>query len=482
MTIALRRSLYGLCFLLLLCMALSAIVHGVRDNAVMGFAGVAGVLIAVAVSALGASLATIVHRRGRRLYLVFLVLLSGTICLFWNLYAQTVPVSDYQVLLQGATAIARGTFTEGADKTSYFYIYNFQIGVAAYLGLIVKLLSDNLTSLKLAEALYLIGSALMLYVLVATAMSASVAAVAAALYATLIVVFTGSSIINNQHASLLLLLIGLYLVLKGAMWHVIAAGVVFGVMNLIRPIGAVTVAAVCLYFLYQMGTAGRRRQWAVRIPLLAAAFLLAVWAFDIALVHTGIAPDPVSQSHLPYFKVVIGLDDNHGSLFGHETVDARKTSVYFDLQQLGFDYKGYNDAQAQYILQRARDYGSTLSYVARKMWYFVGEKDNQYVFALNGNKLSQRPLIALINVGQAQYVLLLLAALVTVSVRLKRSDDGSALFAILLLTFILAHIPVEAQPRYRYEAYIFVVIFAAESIYHLVEKASQIRRRDPASP
>jgi hypothetical protein len=448
-------------------MTLSALDHGARTG-VVGLAGVTGIVIAAGVAMLCATAAVVLRPRGRLPFLTFLAALSAAIYLSWNVYAGTAPVSDYKVLIEAGTALAQGTFREASDRTGYFYIYNHQLGYTAYLGLVIKLLGTGLTTLKLLDMFYLVGAVLMLYTVTEKCLSSTVAAIAAMLYATFIPVCMGASIINNQHLSTLLLLVGLYLLLAGRIWHVVAAGAAFAVMNAIRPIGIVTVAAIFLYFIYQAVATRQWRVWGARLAAAGLSFLVAILIIDAVLIQTSIAPGPISKSNLPYYKFVIGLGAIDGSLFGHRTVDARKTGVYFDLQQLDFDYAAYNAAAVRYVQQRLRDYKSTLKLVARKMWYFTGERDNQYVYALNRDQRAQRAIAALVDLGQGQYTLLLLAATLAIGRRLRQPAPDLALFAILLLAFVLVHVPIETQTRYRYEAYVFIAVLAADVVGYLV--------------
>ena len=42
--------------------------------------------------------------------------------MLWGIFAKTPPISDYEVLINGAKSMARGEFpTLAFDKTNYFY-------------------------------------------------------------------------------------------------------------------------------------------------------------------------------------------------------------------------------------------------------------------------------------------------------------------------------------------------------------------------
>lgn len=77
---------------------------------------------------------------------------------------RTKPVSDYQVLLEGARDIVNGTFKSQAVKPSdYFRYYNFQIGYAYYLSVFMRVFGDRLLYFKIVEMVVITLTVLTLY-------------------------------------------------------------------------------------------------------------------------------------------------------------------------------------------------------------------------------------------------------------------------------------------------------------------------------
>ena len=85
-----------------------------------------------------------------------LILFSVILYTIWGIYANTEPVSDYEVLIEGANKVLDGTFPElSFDKTNYFYFFNYQIGYSLYLAGIMKLFGQSLIVLKISEIIVL---------------------------------------------------------------------------------------------------------------------------------------------------------------------------------------------------------------------------------------------------------------------------------------------------------------------------------------
>jgi hypothetical protein len=402
-----------------------------------------------------------------KLFIALVLAFSAGLCIIWNIYARTVPISDYQVLWDNALSIARGTFDKGYDKTSYFYIYNFQMGYVSYLALITKVFGHSLSFFKVIEALYMAATVFMVYMILKRAKGIRTASVGAAVTAIYVFNIMGSSIINNQHLGALIMLIGIYFIGGESKASMAASGIAFGLMNVVRPIGIVLIAGGVIYFIYSLIGDRNWRKWTVKLLIFLFSFYITTGAFDLFFIKSGLTPTRISKSSIPYFKFVIGLGAENGSLFGNNTLDAEKTSVYFDLKDLNFDYDKYNSECLKFIKGKIANYRDTWNYVYQKMKMFSGEKDNQYYFALKEDMQSGRILVNLLDAAHLQYFQLLILGIIASISRIRKREDIS-LFNILFILFFAVHVFIEVQTRYRYELYLMMIIFASEEIAHLV--------------
>lgn len=403
-----------------------------------------------------------INRYSTKWFLITLALMSMLTYLIWNIYARTYPISDYKVLLEGANEIIQGTFhKESFDKTSYFYFYNYQIGYTAYLAFIMKIFGNNLIWFKLLEGIYIILTSITIYKITEKVSTKDAAAIASLIYALYIPNIMGVSIINNQHISALLLCLSLYFILKATKTSLAMAGVLLGFTQILRPIAIIIIIAVVIIYSYKMINEGKYREYVSLFIVFIISFMLLTKAFDIAIMKTGISPSPISKSNAKYFKFVLGLKDS--GVYNIPTEDARRTQVYFDLKILNFDYDKYNEKCMEVIKYSLKNYKETIPLIKNKMYDFMGKRDNQYYFALSEDKINNN-IEFLLKIGNIQYLFLLLGTFIILMNRIKIGNSNNDIFYILIIGFVLVHIFIETQTRYRYELYIFTAILSSQCV------------------
>lgn len=402
-----------------------------------------------------------VNRCSHKIFIIMLILISAAAYTAWNLYALTVPVSDYKVIFQGASKIINGTFSgESFNKTSYFYFYNYQIGYTAYIALIMKIFGQNILYFKILEGLYMILTSIMVYKIVNKISTRDAAALAALYYALYIPNIMGSSIINNQHISTLMLCICLYFIVKDKKSYDAAlGGIMLGFTQVFRPIAIIIIIAVFMVYAYNMIKNKKYTSYFKKFAVFIIAYMIVVKSFDAALVNLNISPGPISKSNAKYFKFVLGLKG--GGLYNIPDKNAEKTKVYFDLKTLNFNYDKYNEECIKFIKASLKDYKNTLLYIKNKMTIFMGSSDNQYYFALSQDKINNN-IYYLVHLGNVQYMFLLVCALIALLIKLKNPKDNIDIFSILIIGFVLVHIFIEVQPRYRYEIYVFLAVLTSQ--------------------
>jgi len=462
-----KKIVLYICFIILILMFLSTVYFIYKDESSNAFGKIACYIFICCMFGLLYYISGIIYAKKPKLFIVFVMIVSVISCTAWNLYSKTVPVSDYEVLMKGAEKIASGTFSEAFDKTSYFYIYNFQIGYAAYLAVIFKILGSRLIWYKLFEVVYIAAGAFFVFAIAGKLAGERIAAMASILYSTFIFNILGSSIINNQHLSAFLMLVGLYLLTVGKKISVFFAGVVFACMNVVRPVGIIIIIGVIADFIYKSISERKWREYLIKAVIFIVSFYSVIWMSDIAFVKAGIAPSAISKSHVPYFKMVIGMGADGGSIFGNYSTSAEHTNVYYDLKAFNFSYENYNDACIQFLKQRVKDYKSTAKYLFEKMRFFMGEKDHQYTFALGKERQESKFVKNITGLAHTQYLIIILFSLITLMNRINNKSSDINITHILFIGFILVHIFIEAQTRYRYDAYILMFIFASEGMEYL---------------
>lgn len=461
--------IFLLCITILFYMGITALLYTFSINKVIS-------LIFVLVFTLVIVTVSIkINNYNKKVYIIFLFIISFLAYFFWNIYAETKPFSDYAVILQGANEIINGTFyQESYNKASYFYFYNYQIGYTLYVALILKLFGNSLVWLKILEGTYLALTSFIINKIIEKTGQKNSAVIASILYALYIPNIIGVSVINNQHLSTLLLFLSLFYFINDTILSIVVSGFLLYFVQLIRPIAIIMIIAVLLLYTLRALSEKKFKKWLLRFVLFMMPFIIMTKVVDLLVIQYKIAPTPISSNNAKYFKFVLGLTGN--GVYNIPTENARETQVYFDLKKLNFDYNKYNQACIEDIKNTLKDYPETFRYLKNKMLYFAGGTDNQYLFSLDNSKLNSYAQ-SFINLGQAQYIFLLLCAFGTLILKLRRSKTEINIFEILTIGFVMVHIFIEVLTRYRFELYAISIVIASSFLNEIYQLLSRFINR-----
>lgn len=421
-------------------------------------------------------LAVKAHRKSKVLFLIVVLLVSGTIFCLWNIFAKTIPVSDYEIIYGGAKQILDGSFAQHTfNNSDYFYYFNHQIGHAVFLAGEIKIFGDHLSILKTLEAFYVIFAGFLVYLVCGKQTgNYEFGAVACILYICYIPNILGSSILNNQHVSAIFILIALYFSLYDRWWGYIIVGLALGIGNFIRPLGIVIIPAFILYIIYNAIIKKQIYKNFARVCCLIITYVLIVNILNSSLIVSGLTPQKVSQSPIPYFKFVIGL--------GRQEGDFNIANVPYSLKKNNYDYNEYNKECIIYVKnQFLVDGKTTFFFIIDKMYAFLSRIDNQLVFAVDKDQYNNSYLILLRDVGQIQYLFLILLSFLNLYHQFKNKKFVINAFSIFFILLVCAHLFIETQARYRYELYICLNMWAGSYIYDLVKEKSVPENKDTCS-
>ena len=367
------------------------------------------------------------------------------------------------------------------DKTNYFYFYNFQTGFVMYLALVIKIFGSHLIFLKIFEILFMSLTNVFVYKIASKVYTKKIGIISSIIYSLLFFNIAGSSIINNQHFSTLLIILSIYFFIKDKWFYYILSGTLVGIANIIRPSSIIILIAFCGFLLWKL-LINNFKNWKVFLLgflLIALSTFSTMKIFDYTLLNLNIVPTSTLSSNAKYFKFVLGIHGN--GIYNIPTETAEKTQVYFDLQKLNFDYELYNNECKNFIVNKfTQNTKETFGHIKNKMLVFCGEEDNQIGFS--GNKVqNSKSYIFIKYYGYVQYFLLIVFSLLTVIINVKESKfyntknnlyQTQILFEIVFILYFCAHLLIEVQPRYRYDQYLMLAFIASPSIYLLFSTIS----------
>lgn len=362
------------------------------------------------------------------------------------------------------------------DKTNYFYFYNFQTGFVMYLALVIKIFGSHLIFLKIFEILFMSLTNVFVYKIASKVYTKKIGIISSIIYSLLFFNIAGSSIINNQHFSTLLVILSIYFFIKDKCFYYVLSGILVGIANIIRPSSIIILISFCLFLLWKL-LINNFKTWKtflIGFLLIILSAFSTMKIFDYSLLNSNVVPTSTFSSNAKYFKFVLGIHGN--GIYNIPTETAEKTQVYFDLQKLNFDYELYNNECKNFIVNKfTQNTKETFGHIKNKMLVFCGEEDNQIGFS--GNKVqNSKSYIFIKYYGYVQYFLLIVFSLLTVIINVKESKfyntknnlyQTQILFEIVFILYFCAHLLIEVQPRYRYDQYLMLAFIASPSIYLL---------------
>ncbi len=362
------------------------------------------------------------------------------------------------------------------DKTNYFYFYNFQTGFVMYLALVIKIFGSHLIFLKIFEILFMSLTNVFVYKIASKVYTKKIGIISSIIYSLLFFNIAGSSIINNQHFSTLLVILSIYFFIKDKCFYYVLSGILVGIANIIRPSSIIILISFCLFLLWKL-LINNFKTWKtflIGFLLIILSAFSTMKIFDYSLLNLNVVPTSTLSSNAKYFKFVLGIHGN--GIYNIPTETAEKTQVYFDLQKLNFDYELYNNECKNFIVNKfTQNTKETFGHIKNKMLVFCGEEDNQIDFS--GNKVqNSKSYIFIKYYGYVQYFLLIVFSLLTVIINVKESKfyntknnlyQTQILFEIVFILYFCAHLLIEVQPRYRYDQYLMLAFIASPSIYLL---------------
>ncbi len=392
----------------------------------------------------------------------FILLVSLVTRGFFMLRFNTQPDSDFLVLYAAAQGLAAGDFSFLHDN--YFVLWAYQIPFVVFEAGVLKLFG-TMTALKIINLLCMLGISLLIYKLARLFVSREAAFSFSVLYSLAPEPLLLSSVLTNQHLSLFLLLLGLYLALNERRpVFAFLGGSLIAVGDLVRPEGVLVIASLLFIYILRLISGGEGRKKAfLRFFLLAASFLSLRLLSYILFHAVGLAPFGLN-SGCPEWKFILGLDPTQKGTYNETNTAILQISDAAERKKEAFFF----------ISKNFPDFGSLASFLRDKAAYFYGAfPDSSWAFFgadTDGLILFGQPFKeALRTVFIFDRVLFALASLLSAiafatELMPRAKTPPPAIFcAALCVFFFAAYLLIEVQPRYRYFITPFLFIMSARA-------------------
>ena len=421
---------------------------------------------------------------------LFLFLLRFLSALAVILLIGAEPVQDFNTMYTAACQLARGSHEYLYLDTCYFYNWAYQTAFVVYESLVIRLFGEGYLALQLLNALYMGGTAVLVYAIAKRLLPGHSGVAAGILYLFYPAPLFLAAVLTNQHLSVFLLYLGIWVLLGGkdgpSLPRAALGGLLLALGNAMRPIGVIPLLAGLLWCVIGLFLRFRREKgWVLstlaRPVVLAVTYALAGALLSGLIVWTGANPNGLTNNQ-PMWKFVLG--------FNEESSGAWNAEDYNNIYLLQGEEA---DAAMRAVVRERLSVGPVrlAKLMLRKcdlMW-----ADNEYMSWGFGHLDHSASLAGPLTVGQGvnlicywdkgAYLLLFLMALYWLVRRLfRRNAEFCHLFPVLVFCgYFAVHLLIEVQSRYRYFLMPTIAILAGMAISGLFRRKSDHQTQTPGS-
>ncbi|MCE5314265.1 MAG: hypothetical protein ABFD49_11385 [Armatimonadota bacterium] len=397
------------------------------------------------------------------------LLVAAVLRLAWVLSVPNTQVSDFKLYLAWGREIAAGHgYTDHGRPTAYY-----PIGYPAFLGAMFRVFGDSVLVGKLAGIFVYLGIIYFSYKLAFTMFrSRFVAGFSAMVLAVYPNHIAYSSVLLSEPLWTCGILAAIWLVFISVnrTYLLLAAGIVFGLANIVRPLGIpmMLVAFVTVFWSYRASI--RRGQLAVGLVLLLLGFCIGVCPYAIRNYMVFGRATIVSLNS--GMNMLLGNNPYANGTYPNDRTIHDKVLALVDCRSDEFERNDlYNRYAINYICKHPL---RTVSLWPKKLVYLFAFEVDGINRNLDGLKPGS-PIRYLKVVTQGVYVLVMMSCLAAIIVYLKRFRCNHArqylpptgLWILAMWTGI--HVVVLGSSRYHYPMIPWIVMYASAWFMYLAK-------------
>lgn len=399
-------------------------------------------------------------------FIVSLFLTAVIVRLLWIISINTLPASDFKIMYEAALELAKGNYEEVLNSY-YLNTWVYQLGFTGYLALILKLFNNSLFMVKLINVIIVSLIPVVIYFSSKKLVCEKAARIPAILYALYIGSIVNTSVLTNQHLATLLFYIAILLILSNInrKFKWILVGMAIAIGQIIRPEGPIVLLAILLFLVFKDITNIKKvgKSLLEFIGILSIVFIISK-IVSLGFINAGITNYQLSNRD-PLWKLVCGLN--------HDTKGTYSEEDWEYLDGFGGLGKQREKAEIELIKNRLTEYKRlpiTFAYKYVVMW---GGNDTSLQLSFTDNIDNSTLYNIVLKLEKIQYIVISVMFMIGIINIIKRKEGfgKNHIYLIIFLGYLLAHLLIEVQPRYRYFA---LPIFFIISSYSLT--GSKIKR------
>lgn len=404
--------------------------------------------------------------KSKKYFIIGLFAVSFIIRLIWVLNINSVPVSDFTQMYEGAQNILNGN-TELVRNSSYFEVWVYQLGFSAFQSIILRIFGDSILVLKITNAFISACIPVVIYLICDKLKNNKYSRIPALIYAFYLTSIAMTSVLTNQHLATLLIYIGLYILIdkdNNILWLAVS-GVLIALGNIIRPEGIIVIIALFLFFIFKDFSNIKKPKIFLTKNVLRPVLILLVYLITITSVSAVFKAKGYTDYNIgnrePYWKFVVGLNPKHAGLWNSE--DGELVNRY----PVGNERDEY---EKKLILERIKDKDAMLELFDKKFKYMWSGNDwGSIGFSLNYENVSDGFRNILLRIEKIEFmaIITLMSLSLIFTIFRRVPFNNYYLFMIIFIGYVLVHLIVEVQTRYRYFIIPCMVILTVEALSQL---------------
>lgn len=417
------------------------------------------------------------------LFIFCLLVFAFIIRLLWIINAHTLPVSDFVRCFETAKVLVHSgpeVMRTYAFNHVYFQMNPYQIPFVLYDAFIMKIFGTTMFAVQAFNSFISVINIFIVYLIAKKIFNPEIAIFTAILYTIDLGNIIFSSVMSNQFITMFFIYLAIYIFITKNNWYWgIAIGFILALGNAIRPIAVIAVIAIIAFALLYH-TIGKNKSTVISLIILSLTIGVTYFATNL-VINKSVVATGVSEYELinrePNWKYVLGLNP--------ESVGSYSWSDRFAANKYPLGIKRDN-FEKKLIKQRTENKTAVANLFVKKfnkLWGGVGDEFSWsfgYRQKKYNNSVTQADKNWLQYSTYVNYFIVIFLATIGFGVTLKKINinlpEYTIILSIILVGFILAHLVLEIQTRYRFEIMPIFFMFAGLSIFTIKEKITHAKK------
>ena len=366
--------------------------------------------------------------------------------------------TDFKLMYECALKFVNHDFSW--NSTAYFMMWPYQSGYVVYEGLLLKLI-NNIYFLKVLNIIYESLLVVLIYYFSRRFVKDESARVAAILFMVYPYnIYLGTTLANHHIATILSYLGIVFLLSRKKPYYFIAAGILIGLSNVLRPEGIIIIFSYLLFMIFNLKKDNFKKDVLGFLILLVSYGGINLICSNL-IILSGVNNDGLKNTN-PLWKFVLGFNGD--------------SCGYYDSN----DEVYINDKEKELEIIKERlnpsNVGRLVLCKTNRMWLSnkIDVKDSSYdkAYYIGNIKIKFNDLANVVSLTN-HYIFLFVMVMMILGVFRNRKDiinNESLFFLIMVVVAYFVFLLIEIQPRYLYLIHPSIFILSAYGIEEILKK------------